>query len=134
MTTTGERVICDALLMAMGGCRVPAACQLATSLGHSLVAPVPSLFTFHIESPLLKELPGISVPDVEAGVPKTSLCERGALLITHWGMSGPVILRLSAGGARILHDANYNFPLQVNWLPKLKEQELGAEFEVRRQK
>jgi len=131
-TSKGERLRCDVLVLAMGGCRVPAACELATSLGHSLVQPVPSLFTFHIKSPLLNELAGISVPEADASVPNTPLRERGALLITHWGLSGPAILRLSAWGARTLHDSDYNFPLHVNWLPKLDRENLAAECESRR--
>src|SRR5436190_19654022 len=130
-TSKGERLRCDVLVLAIGGCRVPSACELATSLGHSLVSPVPSLFTFHIKSPFLNELAGISVPEAEASVPNTPLRERGALLITHWGLSGPVILRLSAWGARTLHDLNYIFPLHVNWLPKLDRESLAAEFETR---
>jgi predicted Rossmann fold flavoprotein len=98
-----------------------------------LVAPVPSLFTFHIESDFLQDLAGISVGEVECTIPDTSLRERGALLVTHWGLSGPVILRLSAWGARILHDANYQFPLQVNWVPNLGRERVVTEFSNRRQ-
>jgi len=132
VTSGGEHLTCDMLLLAMGGCRVPAACELATALGHSLVAPVPSLFTFHIESNFLGELAGISVAQVEASVPKTSLRERGALLVTHWGLSGPAILRLSAWGARILHELKYSFALHVNWLPDVQKEGLAAEFQKRR--
>src|SRR6185369_9526933 len=85
-----------------------------------------------ITNPWLRELAGISTEPVEASVPGTRLRERGAVLITHWGLSGPVILRLSAWGARTLHDSNYNFPLHVNWLPKLDREHLAAEFESRR--
>ena len=106
--------------------------QLAVSLGHTLQAPVPSLFTFHIEIAWLRELAGISVPVVEASVPGTKLRERGALLATHWGLSGPAILRLSAWGARELHEMNYHFPLLVNWLPKFNADSLTAEFQAQR--
>ena len=81
---------------------------------------MPSLFTFHIEIPWLRELAGVSVETVEVSVPETKLRERGALLLTHWGLSGPAILRLSAWGARELHDKNYQFTLQINWLPRLE--------------
>jgi len=123
---------CDKLLLATGGCRTPALGQLAVSLGHTLEPPVPSLFTFHITTPWLRELAGISVESVEASVPGAGLDERGALLVTHWGLSGPVILRLSAWGARKLHGTNYSFPLHVNWLPHLDAEEIAAELEARR--
>jgi predicted flavoprotein YhiN len=123
---------CDKLLLATGGCRTPALGQLAVSLGHTLEPPVPSLFTFHVTTPWLRELAGISVESVEASVPGAGLDERGALLVTHWGLSGPVILRLSAWGARKLHGTNYSFPLHVNWLPHLDAEEIAAELEARR--
>jgi predicted Rossmann fold flavoprotein len=128
----GERLACDRLLLATGGCRTPALGQLAISLGHTLEAPVPSLFTFHIETPWLRELAGISIESVEATLPGTGLRERGPLLVTHWGLSGPVILRLSAWGARALHGLNYKFPLHVNWLPHLSSDAIAAELQKRR--
>jgi len=131
--SSGETLACSKLLLATGGCRTPALGQLAVSLGHSLEAPVPSLFTFHIENPWLRELAGISVENVEATVPEIKLREQGALLITHWGLSGPAILRLSAWGARELHDKNYHFTLLINWLPDMSEEKLAAEFQARRQ-
>jgi predicted Rossmann fold flavoprotein len=67
-------------------------------------------------------LPGISVPDVEVAVGGTRLRERGPLLITHHGVSGPVILRLSAWGARVLHDLDYRFTIRLNWLPQWREE------------
>jgi predicted Rossmann fold flavoprotein len=132
MLSNGEILSCDKLLLAIGGCRTPALGQLAVSLGHTLVPPVPSLFTLHIEVPWLRELAGISVESVEASVPETKLRERGALLLTHWGLSGPAILRLSAWGARVLHEKNYQFKLQINWLPHLSEEKLAAKFQARR--
>ena len=130
--SNGEILSCDKLLLAIGGCRTPALGQLAASLGHSLEPPVPSLFTFHVEIPWLRGLAGISVETVEASVPGTKLRERGALLLTHWGLSGPAILRLSAWGARKLHGENYQFRLQINWLPHLSEEKLAVEFQARR--
>jgi predicted Rossmann fold flavoprotein len=130
--SNGETLACDKLLLATGGCRTPALGQLAVSLGHSLETPVPSLFTFHIEMPWLRELAGISLENVTASVPEVKLREQGALLITHWGMSGPAILRLSAWGARELHSKNYQFNLLINWLPELIEEKLMAEFKARR--
>jgi len=105
---------------------------VAVSLGHTVEPPVPSLFTFHIEVPWVQDLAGVSVAPVEAWVPATRLRERGALLLTHWGLSGPVILRLSAWGARELHRFDYRFPLLVNWLPNLGTEALAAELQSRR--
>lgn len=127
-----ERVTCDRLVLATGGCRTAALGQLAVSLGHTLESPVPSLFTFHINTPWLRHLAGVSVEEVEASIPGTHLRERGPLLATHWGLSGPVVLRLSAWGARALHDRNYQFPLHINWLPLLKSEALVAEMQARR--
>ena len=128
----GETLACDRLLLATGGCRVPALGQVAVSLGHTLEPPVPSLFTFHIETPWVQELAGVSVEAAEVSVPGTGLRERGPLLLTHWGLSGPVILRLSAWGARELHGFNYRFPLLVNWLPHLSSEALVAALQSRR--
>jgi len=130
--SNGGHLLCDKLLLATGGCRTPALGQLAVSLGHQLEPPVPSLFTFHIDTPWLRTLAGISVDRVEASVTESKLWETGAVLITHWGLSGPAILRLSAWGARELHAKNYSFPLQINWLPDLDEKTVAAEFQSRR--
>ena len=129
----GKKLPCDKLLLAIGGCRTPALGQLAVSLGHSLAAPVPSLFTFHIETPWLRALAGVSLENIEASVAEAKLRERGAVLLTHWGLSGPVILRLSAWGARELHEKNYQFALQINWLPQLNAEKLAAAFQTCRQ-
>ena len=91
---------------------------------------MPSLFTFHIKTPWLRELAGVSLEDVEASVAGATLRERGALLFTHWGLSGPAILRLSAWGARLLHEKNYHFLLQINWLPHLNPEKLAAAFQT----
>ena len=130
--TSGATLSGDRLLLALGGCRTPAAGQLAVSLGHTLEAPVPSLFALHSETPWLRELAGISVETAEASVPGTELNERGPLLITHWGVSGPMVLRLSAWGARVLHARDYRFSLRINWLPHLSDEAILAEFAARR--
>jgi predicted Rossmann fold flavoprotein len=129
---SGETLRCDSLLLATGGCRVPAMAQLAQSLGHSLEPPVPSLFTFHLETPWVRELPGVAVESVEVSVPGTGLKAQGPLLFTHTGMSGPAILRLSAWGARLLAGRHYRFPLQVNWLPSLGGPGIAEALNARR--
>jgi predicted Rossmann fold flavoprotein len=80
----------------------------------------------------LRELAGVSVATAEAGVPAARLRERGALMVTHWGLSGPVILRLSAWGARALHGLNYQFPLHINWLPAIDAATISRELDARR--
>lgn len=89
----------------------------AKELGHIIQAPVPSLFTFNIPNFHLKELSGISFKDVFVQIKGTKLTQRGPLLITHFGLSGPSILKLSAWGARALFDKKYDFEVQVNWIP-----------------
>ena len=131
LTVGDEKLICDRLLLATGGCRAAAAGQLAASLGHTIEAPVPSLFTLQIASPWLASLAGVAVT-AEVSVPGTKLRERGPVLITHWGLSGPAILRLSAWGARALHDLNYQFALHINWLPESSAEAIQQEFQARR--
>jgi hypothetical protein len=128
----GGTCSCQRLMLATGGCRVAAAGQLAVSLGHTLEPPVPSLFTFQIAAAWVRELAGISVPSVEVSLPGLGLRERGPVLLTHSGLSGPVILRLSAWGARALHERDYQFPLRLNWLPHLEAQALAEDLESRR--
>jgi predicted Rossmann fold flavoprotein len=90
--------------------------------GHSIVSPVPSLFTFNIRVKELNALAGISMPDVIASIPALKLQTSGPLLITHWGFSGPAILKLSAWGARELFACNYVFDAQINWCHQSEEQ------------
>lgn len=123
---------CDAILLATGGCRTASAGELAVSLGHTLEPPVPSLFTFHVQASWLHQLSGISVEPAEVSVPGTGLRESGALLITHWGLSGPVILRLSAWGARVLHRLNYQFDVVIDWIPQSSNEAVGRWMEQQR--
>ena len=120
---------CEQLMLATGGCRVPSAGELAVSLGHSLEPPVPSLFTFHIATPWLRELAGISVPEAEVSLPGLGRRQPGAVLITHSGLSGPAILRLSAWCARVLYERNYQVPLSLNWLPQFDAQSVARQLE-----
>jgi len=129
--THGAVMECDRFLWAGGGCRPES--HPISALGHGLVSPVPSLFTFHIEIPWVQSLAGLSVPEVEVSVPDLTLKETGPLLFTHQGVSGPAILRLSAWGARPLHEKNYQFPLRINWLPQLSQDEILTEIQTRRE-
>jgi predicted Rossmann fold flavoprotein len=110
----GTELQCDRLLVATGGNK--AALPMVGALGHTIEPPVASLFTFTITDPRLAGIAGISVPFATTQVVDTKLREQGAVLVTHWGLSGPGILKLSAWGARELATLNYRFTLRVNWL------------------
>jgi predicted Rossmann fold flavoprotein len=130
--TTGETVACDRLLIATGGGKAGGGLELARQFGHAIEPPVPSLFTFQLKDPRLEGLSGVSVERVEVGVPGTRLREHGPLLVTHWGLSGPAILKLSAWGARLLHDRDYQFDLAVNWVaPRAIDQALAELVRLR---
>ncbi|RBW56990.1 NAD(P)/FAD-dependent oxidoreductase [Tenacibaculum sp. E3R01] len=90
--------------------------EMSENLGHSIINTVPSLFTFNIKDSRIIDLGGVAVPNAEVSIAKTKLESSGPLLITHWGLSGPAILKLSAFGARILADKNYQYNVIVNWL------------------
>lgn len=116
---SGEELRGDRLLLATGS--NPQGFEIAKTLGHHIEPLVPSLFTFNIPDTQLRELAGVSVERVQAKllVPEAKPLEQtGAILITHWGMSGPAVLKLSAWGARLLHDHHYQATLQINWLPQ----------------
>jgi hypothetical protein len=114
------------------GNRSNAGFEIARQFGHTIEPPVPSLFTFHIDDPRLTELSGVSVEEAVTAVRGTALKERGPLLVTHWGLSGPAILKLSAWGARQLHGCDYKFTLLVNWAPQFNTESLRAELEKAR--
>ncbi|MDT0641271.1 NAD(P)/FAD-dependent oxidoreductase [Zunongwangia sp. F363] len=97
--------------------------NLLKRLGHTITTAVPSLFTFNIKDERIKHLPGISTY-ARAKVQGEKLQDEGPLLITHWGLSGPAILKLSAWGARELHQRNYQFKIKVNWLPGFSSEEI----------
>lgn len=106
----------DKVIVATGGSPARRGLEWLESLGHRVVDPVPSLFTFNVPDAPITGLMGISVDAVRVSIPGTSLAASGPMLITHWGLSGPAVLKLSAFGARIFHEKEYTFPVQVNWL------------------
>ena len=116
----------DKVIIATGGSPKLAGFDWLAQLGHDIVAPVPSLFTFNMPGNPVRKLMGLSVPNAQVKVQGTKLVQQGPLLITHWGMSGPAILKSSAWGARVLHELNYDFTAQVNWLPEFKEDDLRS--------
>ncbi len=126
--TDNTELRCDRLLIATGGNRASAGLMMAAAFGHAIEPLAPSLFTFHIDDKRLEGLSGISVENVTTSVPGTKLKEGGPLLITHWGLSGPAILKLSAWGARELAGCNYEFKLLVNFVPPQTRESLVREF------
>jgi predicted Rossmann fold flavoprotein len=118
--TQTENYLAEKLILATGS--NPKIWDLLHTFGHAIITPVPSLFTFNVKDPRIKELPGIAT-QVNVKVIGSKLESTGPLLITHWGMSGPAILKLSAWGARILHDKNYQFAIEVNWLNDIDTEE-----------
>lgn len=133
ITTVKKQYLSKKLLVTAGS--NPKIWKLLEGLGHSIVQPVPSLFTFNIKDERISGIPGVSTPAKVDVLPrqafnpkitvdlksrkniKTLFSAEGPVLITHWGLSGPAILRLSAWGALKLHDSTYRFPIRVNWLP-----------------
>lgn len=113
---------CDRLLLATGSHHKTY--EWLAAMGHTINPLVPSLFTFNTPTSPLKDLSGVSVPKVELEILETSLHQKGPLLITHWGFSGPAVLKLSAWGARILHRMDYKATLQINWQPDYSEKAL----------
>ncbi len=109
------------LCVAAGGYAKPESFDWLRSLGHSIEAPVPSLFTLNAPKHPITALMGVSVPDAILRFRGTKLEERGPVLVTHWGLSGPAVLRLSAWGARILHALSYTGEAVVNWVPAFHE-------------
>ncbi len=130
--TTGETVAADRLLLAAGGNRSNAGFAIAAAFGHTIEPPVPSLFTFNIRDPRLADLAGVSVGEATTEVVGQRLKERGPVLVTHWGLSGPGILKLSAWGARTLSECGYKFILKVNWAPQFNPETARAALEQAR--
>ena len=128
--TQNQNYQAENLILATGS--NPKIWEMLQEFGHAIIPPVPSLFTFNSKDPRIKELPGVSAK-VTVRVKDTKLEATGPLLITHWGMSGPAILKLSAWGARILHDKNYQFTLLVNWLNTIDSEEAIAQLKTLKQ-
>jgi predicted Rossmann fold flavoprotein len=122
--SSGEKLNADLICVASGGYPKASAFQWLIDLGHTISEPVPSLFTFNSPGNRITELMGVSVPQARVKIEGTKLSEEGPLLITHWGFSGPAVLKLSAAGARELASMQYVFKVHINWLPEWKEQSL----------
>ena len=122
----GSSLLADRVLLATGGSRD--GFKLAQELGHQIVPPVPSLFTFVVKDPRLHDLQGVSVEHIQCELvtPDKKFKQSGPLLVTHWGLSGPAVLKLSAWAARELHESKYTATLKANWLPNVSIEEIRA--------
>jgi predicted Rossmann fold flavoprotein len=124
-----RQLTADFVCIASGGYAKIAQFGWLQQLGHTIAEPVPSLFTFNMPGNAVTQLMGVSVPDAQVKVTGSNLSAKGPLLITHWGMSGPAVLRLSAWGARQLAIDNWQFAIIINWLPEYNENTLREQFQ-----
>jgi predicted Rossmann fold flavoprotein len=122
----------DFICVACGGYPKSSMFEWLLQIGHTIESPVPSLFTFNMPGNAITKLMGVST-NAKVKVQGTKLDEEGPVLITHWGLSGPAVLKLSARGARELHENNYRFNVIVNWCPTQTENSLRVKFMERRE-
>ncbi len=120
VNTKSEKYTAKNVLMATGS--TPKMWGILEEMGYEIVPPVPSLFTFNIQHTLLEGLAGISVNNAKIDIQGTKHADLGPLLITHWGLSGPAVLKLSAWAARDLSALNYRFPIAINWINKKSDE------------
>jgi len=123
---TGGELKADRVIVTTGGHPKAEGYAWLKQLGHTIVPPAPSLFTFNMPGEEIRSLMGVVADPVRARIVGTKLESNGPLLITHWGMSGPVVLRLSAWGARAVQGMGYRFTLQLHWLGGISEDEVRA--------
>ena len=123
-TLNGERF--DRVVVATGGSPKREGLAWLEALGHTVSDPVPSLFTFNMPGSDITALMGVVVPNALVRIQGTKLAQQGPVLVTHWGMSGPAVLKLSAWGARELAERGYKFSVQVNWIGIANEAEVNA--------
>ena len=124
-----ERRLFDAVLIATGGSANASGFEWLKDLGHEIIPPVPSLFTFNMPKNPIVQLMGVAVDQARIKILQSNFSGEGPLLITHWGMSGPAILKLSAQAARALAEMKYNFKIQICWLKEMKEDELRSDLQ-----
>ncbi len=127
--SNGESVNANLVCIASGGYPKSSMFNWLIELGHTIEEPVPSLFTFNMPHHPITKLMGVSVENVRVKIIGTKLEQSGPLLITHWGLSGPAVLKLSAYGARQLAISNWQFSVLINWLPEHNEQTLQSTFQ-----
>ncbi len=130
--SNGEHIHADFVCIASGGYPKSAMFEWINELSHSIEEPVPSLFTFNLIGHPITKLMGVSVEKVRVRIAGIKLEQEGPLLITHWGLSGPAVLRLSAWAARQLAKSKWQFSILVDWLPENNEQSLQSLFQTLR--
>ena len=124
LITDDTELFADKVIVAQGGNNKEESYHWLKALKHNIEFPIPSLFTFNMPTEKVKDFPGVVVKGVSTKVLSTKLKSNGDLLITHWGMSGPAILKLSAWGARELYNLNYDFTVSINWMGASSEEEV----------
>ncbi|MBB6461221.1 BaiN/RdsA family NAD(P)/FAD-dependent oxidoreductase [Flammeovirga kamogawensis] len=135
LVINGNEEVFDSVIICTGGQPKIDGLKWLADLGHKIEKPVPSLFTFKIQDKKLTSLMGLSVPDAKVRViGEKKLQETGPLLVTHWGISGPVVLRTSAWGARVLSDKNYHFSILISWFNKYSDQDLRTFIQEQKEK
>jgi predicted Rossmann fold flavoprotein len=127
--SNSETLTADFVCVASGGYPKSSMFDWLKELSHTIEEPVPSLFTFNLPKHPITKLMGVSVEKAKVKIQNSKLDEEGPLLITHWGLSGPVVLRLSAWGARELKERNWEFGISVNWLPDYNEETLRKKIQ-----
>lgn len=120
----GQSINAEAAVIATGGSNRSRTYDWIRDLGHTIVDPVPSLFTFNFRRKIFEDLAGISLEEASVAIEGTSFQHKGPLLITHWGLSGPAVLKTSAWAARYLYDKEYRFTIRVNWVPPKNEEDV----------
>lgn len=129
ITTNKETITCKKVIVTTGGFNKIENYQFLKALGHTIEPPLPSLFTFNLPKNEILNLQGI-VSDVVIKIKDSKFVENGPLLITHWGFSGPAVLKLSAWAARFLAEKNYDFDVEINWLPTFTSEELNQKLSL----
>ena len=119
-----HKILFDKVIIASGGSAKSRGFDWLKNLGHHIIAPIPSLFTFNMPNESITKLMGVVVDNATVRIQGTKLEYQGPVLITHWGMSGPGILKLSSWGARFLHDRNYECNVQINWISIKNEEDV----------
>ena len=119
---TGDVIIADKILMATGGNPTRQGYDWMSSLHHTIIDPIPSLFTFNDSEKKFNDLMGIAVPTAEVRIAGSKFSQEGPVLITHWGLSGPAVIKLSAWAATYLHEKKYQFTALVSWVGAVKEE------------
>lgn len=127
---TNEKLIAHKLILASGGINNVSDYEWLVKLGHTIIPPLPSLFTFNTPNSPITQLMGVSVPLANISIKGSKLSQQGPILITHWGFSGPAVLKLSAWGAKELAEKNYEFDFSINWMPQFHNDAMVQEIQV----